>query len=107
VGRVSEIWFPSTCGMVTSRISHYPHDDSSQATIIYVDEGHVGAWRQDPWNSDLLRRMHLGERVWVVENGKYRELELVAAPAPEIAAGIQALLKLVVAEAAEAVEASH
>ena len=60
--------------MVTSRLEHYPADTDGPATLIYVDPGFIGNWRNEPWHGDLLKRLDLGERIFTVENGQYQEL---------------------------------
>jgi hypothetical protein len=99
-GGWAEHWNPDQSKMVINPwCEHYPTDTDGPAILLHIDPDHVGIWRRDPWHSDLLERLGRGDRIFIIEAGQHYELELAA---PEIAAGIQALLKLVVAEAAEA-----
>jgi hypothetical protein len=85
IGNVSDIWNPDLCKMVTSRIEHYPTDADGPATTIHIDDDYVDVfvWKRDPWQSDLLRRLDSGERIYTVERGEYRELLVQeAAPTP-------------------------
>jgi hypothetical protein len=84
---------------------HYPTETDGPATLLHIDPDHVGIWRTEPWHSDLLDRLGRGDRIFIVEAGQHYELELSAAPSPEIAAGMRALFDLVLAEAAAAAPA--